>query len=169
MSLCSTVSLCQLVLLRAVLPNVWTIPLSSDCDCRKESWTTWSSICLGMMTLEFDMWQPLLSAGTHLLYCFRYLTQNGLVFLNMLPCHCCPTLLMSIHLSQAGFQVVLRLWPGSGGPSCSYCAGPEFSVPAATDAWNTAPFPVNSQHNYKVLVIRNVFRKMSFPWYQNWT
>lgn len=143
------VSLCQLVLLRAVLPNVWTIPLSSDCDCRKEPWTTWSSIFLGMMTLEFDTWQPLLSAGTPLLYCFRYLTQNGLVFLNMLPC-----------LSQAGFQVVLWLWPGSGRPSCSYCAGPEFSVPAATDAWGTAPFPVNSQHNYKVLVIRNVWKRL---------
>lgn len=148
------------MLLRAVRTNVSKIPLFRDCDCRKESWTTWSSICLGMMTPEFDMWQPLLSAGTHLLYCLRYLTQNGLVFLNILSCHCCPTLLMSIYLSQTGFQVVLRLWPGSGRPSCSYCAGPEFSIPAATDAWDTAPFPVNSQHNYKVLVIKHAWKRL---------
>lgn len=84
---------------------------------------TWSFICWEMMTPEFGTWQPLLSAGTHLFsYCIVYLTYLVYIglccrrahfelvlsfFFSNVSCDCHPTLLLSVGLSQAGFQVVL--------------------------------------------------------------
>lgn len=98
------------------------------------------------MTPGFDMLQPLLSAGTyHPVFLQVFFTQ-WLLFPN------CTNGTKPIY-SQTSFQTVLRLWSGSGGPSCSHRAGPELSLSAAVDARDAAPFPADCQHNHKVLVV----------------
>lgn len=98
------------------------------------------------------MWQPLLSAGTRLVF-LQVFFAKWLLMPNF-------TYGFKPPFSQTSFQIVLWLWSGSGGPSCSHRSGPEFCLSAAADARDTTPFTADCQHNHEVLVIgptENVF------------